>query len=242
MANRVKYENSNEIGVFAKLTNKYCIIASGSSENFYSDFEQQLGAHIPVIHGSIQNTQIIGRMIAGNKNGLLVPMQTSDSELMAIRNMLPESVKIQRIEERLSALGNVISCNDYVALVHPDLDKNSEEIIADVLGVDVYRTTIAGNALVGSYSVLTNKGGLLHPLCSLAEMDELATLLQIPLCSGTVNRGSDVVASGLVANDWAAFCGMDTTSTELSVVDAIFKLSDTSKSIFKSEYKGALID
>ena len=33
------------------------------------------------------------------------------------------SVKIQRVEERLSALGNVIACNDYVALVHPDLDR-----------------------------------------------------------------------------------------------------------------------
>ncbi len=32
-------------------------------------------------------------------------------------------MKVQRVEERLSALGNVIACNDYVALVHPDLDK-----------------------------------------------------------------------------------------------------------------------
>ena len=40
-----------------------------------------------------------------------------------MRNSLPDEVKIQRVEEKLSALGNVVSCNDYVALVHPDLDK-----------------------------------------------------------------------------------------------------------------------
>lgn len=59
----------------------------------------------------------------GNKNGLLVPNTTTDIELQHIRNSLPDSVKVQRVEERLSALGNVIACNDYVALVHPDLDR-----------------------------------------------------------------------------------------------------------------------
>ncbi len=111
-----------------------------------------------------------------------------------------------------------------------------------MLGVEVFRTTIAGNALVGSYSVITNRGGLVHPMCSVAEIDELSTLLQIPICAGTVNRGSDVVASGLVANDWSAFCGLDTTAAELSVVDAIFKLTEAGKSIFNAEYKGTLID
>lgn len=44
-------------------------------------------------------------------------------ELQHIRNSLPDGVKLQRVEERLSALGNVVACNDYVALVHPDLDR-----------------------------------------------------------------------------------------------------------------------
>lgn len=64
-------------------------------------------------------------IITGNKNGLLVPNTTTDMELQHIRNSLPDSVKVQRVEERLSALGNVITCNDYVALVHPDLDRAS---------------------------------------------------------------------------------------------------------------------
>jgi len=194
------------------------------------------------VHAGFAQTKIVGRMCAGNSKGLLVPQQTTDEELMAVRNMLPDSVRIQRVDERLSALGNVIACNDYVALIHPEIDRATEEIIGDVLGVEVYRTTIAGQALVGSACVLTNKGGLVHPMCSVAELDELSTLLAIPLCAGTVNRGSDVIGGGLIANDWTAFCGQETTSTELSVVDAIFKLTDAGKSIFAAENKGVLID
>jgi translation initiation factor 6 len=35
MAVRVQFENNNEVGVFAKLTNVYCLVAIGGSENFY---------------------------------------------------------------------------------------------------------------------------------------------------------------------------------------------------------------
>lgn len=207
MANRCQFENSNDIGVFAKLTNTYCLVSIGGSENFYSVFEAEVGPHIPVIHTSIGGTRIVGRITCGNKNGLLVPSSTTDVELKNIRNSIPESVKIKRVEEKLSALGNCIVCNDYVALIHSDLDKETEEIINDTLGVETFRTTIAGNVLVGTYSVINNQGGLVHPLTSVEELDELANLLQIPLCAGTVNRGSDVIAAGCVVNDWAAFCG-----------------------------------
>lgn len=35
MATRCQFENSNDIGVFAKLTSAYSLVAQGGSENFY---------------------------------------------------------------------------------------------------------------------------------------------------------------------------------------------------------------
>merc|ERR1712137_155368 len=224
MAVRVQFENSNEIGVFSKLTNAYCLVAIGGSENFYSVFESELADTIPVIHTSVAGCRIIGRLTVANRHGLLLPNSTTDQELQHIRNSLPDSVKIQRVEERLSALGNVIACNDYVALVHPDLDRETEEIIADVLKVEVFRQTVASNVLVGSYCALSNQGALVHPKTTIQAQDELSSLLQVPLVAGTVNRGSDVIGAGLVVNDWCAFTGLDTTATEVSVIEAAFKL------------------
>ena len=79
---------------------------------------------------------------------------------------------------------------------------------------------------VGSYSCLTNQGGLVHPRTPVQEMEELSQLLQIPISVGTVNRGSDVIGAGVVANDWSAFVGMDATSTEIGTIEKIFKLSN----------------
>lgn len=266
MALRAQFENNDDIGVFSKLTNKYALLAIGAQNAFYrcvcsvlvlfttcfysifffnsynSVFEAELADVIPVVHASIAGCRIIGRLTVGNKNGLIVPSSTTDVELQHLRNALPNEVKIHRVEERLSALGNVIACNDYVAIVHPDLDKETEEIIADTLGVEVFRQTLANNPLVGSYLVLTNQGGLINPRTSTTEMDELSSLLQIPLVAGTVNRGSEVIAGGMVVNDWCAFTGMSTTSTELSVIESVFKLNETHPRAITTDLRASLIE
>jgi translation initiation factor 6 len=242
MATRVQFENSNEIGVFSKLTNAYALVCIGGSENFYSAFEAELADHIPVVHTSIADCRIIGRMCVGNKNGLLVPSNCTDRELLHLRNSLPDSVVVQRVEERLSALGNVIVTNDHVALVHTDLDRETEDIVADVLGVEVFRQTVAGHTLVGSYMALSNQGGIVHPRTTIEDQEELSSLLQVPLVAGTVNRGSDVLGAGCVVNDWTAFCGWDTTATELSVMESIFKLQDAGPSSAVADMRSTLID
>ena len=113
---RIKFENSTEIGVFTKLTNKYCLCAIGTSDAYYQAIQSELHSKIPIICCTIGGIRIIGRTVVGNAKGILLPQTTTDQEIQAITSMLPESIKVRKIEEKLSALGNCIVCNDNYTL------------------------------------------------------------------------------------------------------------------------------
>ncbi|KAF8365542.1 eif-6 [Pristionchus pacificus] len=242
MALRVDYEGSNDVGVFCNLTNSYCLVGVGATQNFYSLVEAELADVIPVVHTSVAATRIVGRVSVGNRKGLLVPNATTDQELQHIRNALPDEVKIRRVDERLSALGNVIVANDHVALVHADISKETEEAVVDTLGVEAFRVSIGQNALVGSYCSLSSQGCLVAAKTPPEVQRELAALLQVPVVAGTLNRGSELVGAGMVVNDWLAFVGLDTTSTELSVIESIFKLGEQAPSAISNNLRDTLIE
>ena len=66
---------------------------------------------------------LVAARCAASETNHILNWYSTIAELQHCRNSLPDEVVVQRIDERLSALGNCIACNDYVALIHPDVDK-----------------------------------------------------------------------------------------------------------------------
>jgi translation initiation factor 6 len=46
----------------------------------------------------------------------------------------------------------------------------------------------------------------------------------------------------MVVNDWCAFTGQDTTSTELSVIESVFKLNDSTPAAITQQMRASLIE
>ena len=147
MCTRLQFEGSNEIGVVSMLTNAYALTCVGNSENFYSVLEAELGEHIPVVHTSIAGCRFVGRVCVGNKRGLLVPNTTGDQELQHLRNALPDAVVVQRVDERLSALGNCIAA---LAEIAAAFDNRLSVVEADALTVDETAIVSEGRRIVAS--------------------------------------------------------------------------------------------
>lgn len=227
MAHRIEFENSGEIGAYTRLTNKYCLIASSENRNYYSIFQENL--EIPIVETTLNNIKTIGSYCQGNKNGLILPITTTDPEFQHIVNSIPDGIVVKRIDERLNAFGNVILCNDKIAIVHPELSNEVIENISDILGVDVIKKEIGCELLVGTFACMNNVGMMVHYNTRQHEIEDFCDNLGIRVVSGSVNRGSSVIGGGLVVNDWVGFVGHRTTPSEIGIVDDVFQLRELSE-------------
>lgn len=210
---RVLIAGSPLLGVFARCFEKALIVPHETSEKSLQMLEEGLG--LTPIPMTVAESSVIGSLVSGNSNGFVVSAYATEPEISRLSGI----GRIARLPGKMSAAGNVILTNDTAALVHPGLTIRAVERIAETLGVDVRKGTIGGLKTVGMTAVATNKGILAHPRISEAEIAVLEDLFGLPVDVGTVNLGSPLVGSGLLANGRGYMAGLETTGPELGRIE-----------------------
>lgn len=162
---------------------------------------------------------IIGSLTVGNSFGNVVSNVISSEVL---NEMEATGIPIYQSPE-FFAFGNVVLANDFGGIISPVVPPAIREAISDTLNVPLEPKTIAKSDLVGSLAFVTNYGGLFTPLASekeISEMKEILNLQQVGV--GSVNKGSEFVASGMVGNTKGILIGRETTGIEIMEITRCF--------------------
>ncbi|MCX6676894.1 MAG: translation initiation factor IF-6 [Methanothrix sp.] len=210
---RIKIAGSSLLGVFARCTEKIVLVPLEVGEADRQVIEA--GLKVPAVRVLAGVGSVLGSLVAANSNGFVVTHHAGNEEIEILR----EHGRVARLPARINAAGNVILVNDSAALVHPGLSTKACETVEQTLGVKVEKGTIGGLKTVGMAGVATNKGLLVHPRISAEEIVVLEGLFELPVDVGTVNLGSPLVGSGVLANSHGYFAGIGTSGPELGRIE-----------------------
>ena len=213
MERRLNISGSPVLGVFATCTDELVFIPQDTPDETVKKLEESLG--VMAVRTSVGGSSIVGSLICGNTNGIIAAGFILDREIRRIRKY----TKAARLSGELNAAGNLILANDTAALVHPDLSDKAVGVIEKTLGVNARKGTVAGLKTVGMAATATRKGILVHPKATSIEMSALEELFNLPVEIGTVNFGSPLVGSGLLANSKGYVAGEETTGPEITRIE-----------------------
>ena len=201
------------VGIYAANTEQYVVLPPDLPERTVAAVAETLGA--APVRTLINESTLIGSMMAGNSNGFVVSDLALDRELRALQ----KHAKAARLKGKMTAAGNIILANDTAALVHPAMTDKNVEVIAKALKVDVRRGTIGGLKTVGMAGCATNRGLLVHPRATEEELAVLEDLFRLPVDIGTVSFGSPLVGSGILATTRGLITGTRTSGPELGRIE-----------------------
>jgi translation initiation factor 6 len=210
---RLRIAGTSLIGVFARCTEKVALVPLEVGPENIRQLEEEL--EVVVVRASISGSSVVGSLVCGNSTGFVTNPQASDEAIQRLSTL----GKAARLPGKISAAGNVVLANDSAAIVHPGLSSRACEIVSQTLGVEVVQGTIGGLKTVGMAGIVTNKGLLVHPRVSETELAVLDDLFGLPVDVGTVNFGSPLIGSGLLANSKGYIVGEETSAPEMGRIE-----------------------
>jgi translation initiation factor 6 len=216
MIKKTVFGRNPNIGVFCKANNRFILVPKNSPKIFFRDVKETFEEDVYKVN--VSGTSLIGVMISLNDKGLILPKNIFEDELKEFKDL---DINVGVLNDKMTALGNLILANDNGGIVNPDFRKESIKMIEDVLDIEVETGLVGGFRALGSIGIATNKGALIHPMVSEDELEWIESILKVEVDVGTVNRGVGFVKTGLVANSRGAIMGSETTGPEIARLEDV---------------------
>jgi translation initiation factor 6 len=216
MDRTVSITGDPHIGVFTRVFDDIAIVPPDAPDDLISKYKEAF--QVEIVRTTLHGSPIIGSLVTGNRNGLVITGLATESEQSA----LSEYHDLMLLEEGMNAAGNIILANDYFAAVHPEMDRDLIDALSDFLKVPVTPLTLGGIKTVGMAAVATNTGVVVSPRSTAGEISSLEKICDLPIGKGSVIMGNAMVGTGLIANSNGYLTGVGTSGYELGRIEDIF--------------------
>jgi len=207
------FGGSNFLGIYAAASDTVAIVPRNTPDREISRIGEMLKCG--VIRTSIGGTSLIGSLLALNSTGAVTTGFIQEAEL----SLLGKSLNVVILEDRCNAAGNNIVMNDRGAIVNPDMGNRAVRSIAETLGIEVVKGTVASMKTVGSACIANNTGALCHPDVLDSELELIQEVLRVKANIGTANYGIPLVGACILANSKGALTGSTTTPVEVGRIE-----------------------
>ncbi len=206
------------VGIFSFTNEKVAVLPAGATPKKLASYREALGVEAYGI--GVADSRLVGIYLAGNSNAILAPYITTKPELKALRST---GMRVEIVKEKRTALGNVVLCNDYGAVLDPRLKPPTVNAITKALNVPHSTATVAGLPHVGSLATASNNGVLANSKITESEKRQISQILGVPVYAGTVNSGVPYPKCGVVVNSKGAVVGSSTLGSELLTLSTVFQ-------------------
>ena len=219
-----KYDvyRSPNVGIYAKCNDSFVFIPNGFATTKAENLREFLKTEY--VFTSVANTRLIGVLMVANNNGILLPRNSLEEEVIHLKKSTGLNVDI--LDTKHTALGNLICANDKGGVMSPLIPSEFVKKVEDILGIEVVRKRIAGYHQTGAMAVATSHGGIIHPSTEEEDIKSISQVLGVELEPATINGGSPYVASGILANNKSLVVGTLTNGPELVMLTKAFKIED----------------
>jgi len=206
----MEFEGSANTGLYFFVIDKFCILGKEVDDEKKAAIEKVL--EVPMYKTTILGTDLVGVFASGNNEYLFLP-EIYDYEKEEFEKIAKaHDMKIVYLGDRLNTLGNNLLFGKKHVFYNGDYPKKVVDLIKKETKYKMVPFTHVDYKSIGGVGVYANGKYFLSQ-----EMEEkqFGEILKEIGGVGSVNAGSNYVASGIVGNKFGVLIGSMSTSVEI---------------------------